>query len=87
MSVEGLAVKGLVDVEGAEEAGLDAEALRRAFDLLASWVEADVLPGRRRSSRGGARSPGRPTWGWRTAPSSAPDGEPSVRRPSGRWRL
>ena len=45
MSVAGLAVKGLVDVEGADEAGLDAEALRRAFDLLASWVEADVLPG------------------------------------------
>jgi beta-lactamase class C len=45
MSVEGTAVKGQVDVEGAAEAGLDAEALRRAFDLLATWVEADVLPG------------------------------------------
>ncbi|HEX2323829.1 MAG TPA: serine hydrolase domain-containing protein [Chloroflexota bacterium] len=45
MSVAGLTVEGLVDVEGADEAGLDAEALRRAFDLLASWVKADVLPG------------------------------------------
>ncbi len=34
-----------VDVAGAEAAGLDADALRRAFDLLAGWVGDGVVPG------------------------------------------
>src|SRR5262245_24035510 len=45
MAGAGTSVKGQVVVDGAEGVGLDAAALRRAFELLASWVEADVLPG------------------------------------------
>lgn len=34
-----------VDVAGAEAAGMDADALRRAFGLLESWVGDAVVPG------------------------------------------
>ena len=34
-----------VDVAGAEAAGMDADALRRAFGLLEGWVGESVVPG------------------------------------------
>jgi beta-lactamase class C len=34
-----------IALEGARAAGLDPDALRKAFALVASWVEAGVLPG------------------------------------------
>lgn len=34
-----------INVDGAREVGLDPDGLRRAFDLLATWVDEGVLPG------------------------------------------
>ena len=34
-----------IEVAGAEAAGMDADALRRAFGLLESWVSESVVPG------------------------------------------
>jgi beta-lactamase class C len=38
-------VVGDIVVDGARDAGLDPDGLRRAFGLLESWVEEGVLPG------------------------------------------
>jgi hypothetical protein len=34
-----------LSLDGAQGAGVDPDALRRAFELVVSWVDAGVLPG------------------------------------------
>ena len=63
-------VRGAV-VEGAREAGFDAQALRRAFDLIEQWVARGVVPGAAALVARGGRIAGEAYFGNRAEQSPA----------------